>query len=78
MVDQDVIERLWAAVEAEPETEVTVDLKRAGSGGPIEVVFEVDDYIRWRLLEGLDDIGMTLQHADQIANLRAGRPGFLP
>ncbi len=79
VVDQDVIEQLWSVVESEPATAVTVDLQsRRVTAGPIEAVFEVDDYVRWRLLEGLDDVGITLQHADQIAEFEAGRPGFLP
>lgn len=78
-VDQEVIERLWAAVEADPTTEVTIDLDaRTVSAPGITADFEVDDYVRWRLLEGLDDIGITLQHADAIAEFEARRPAFKP
>lgn len=76
---QDVIEQLWALVEADPTAEVTVDLEsRMVSAGDVTAEFEVDDYVRWRLLEGLDDIGITLQHADAIADFEATRPAFKP
>lgn len=78
-VDQDVIERLWEMVEADPTTEVTVDLdSRTVSAGNLSADFEVDDYVRWRLMEGLDDIGITLQHADAIGEFEAARPDFKP
>jgi len=79
VVEQDVIERLWELVEADPSTEVTVDLvERRVRCGPVDAAFEVDDYVRWRLLEGLDDIGITLQHMDEIGAFEAGRPSFAP
>jgi 3-isopropylmalate/(R)-2-methylmalate dehydratase small subunit len=79
VVEQADIERLWAAIEAQPGTEVTVDLVgRAASVGDLRVPFEVDDYTRWRLLEGLDDIGLTLQHVDEVTNFEKNRPSFLP
>ena len=78
-VDQDVIERLWALVEADPATEVTVDLEaREVRAGDVVAPFEVDDYTRWRLLEGLDDIGLTLQHEADITAFEASRPAFTP
>lgn len=78
-VEQDVIERLWELVEAEPSAPVTVDLvERRVHGGDVDAPFEVDDYVRWRLLEGLDDIGITLQHEDAIARYEAARPTRLP
>lgn len=78
-VDQDVIERLWEMVEADPTTEITVDLDaRTVSAGDLSALFEVDDYVRWRLMEGLDDIGITLQHADTIGEFEADRPDFKP
>jgi len=78
-VDQDVIEKLWEMVEADPTTEVTVDLDaRTVSAGDLSADFEVDDYVRWRLMEGLDDIGITLQHADAISEFEAARPDFKP
>jgi 3-isopropylmalate/(R)-2-methylmalate dehydratase small subunit len=78
-VDQDVIEALWALVEADPTTEVTVDLEaREVRAGDVVAPFEVDDYTRWRLLEGLDDIGLTLQHEGDITTFEASRPAFAP
>ena len=79
VVAQDDIERIWAAVEADPATEVTVDLvAREVRVGALTAPFEVDDYTRWRLLEGLDDIGLTLQHETEITAFEARRPSFLP
>jgi len=79
VVDQDVIEQLWAIVEADPATEVTVDLEaREVRAGDVVAPFEVDDYTRWRLLEGLDDIGLTLQHEADITAFEASRPAFTP
>jgi 3-isopropylmalate/(R)-2-methylmalate dehydratase small subunit len=79
VVDQDVIERIWAVVEADPATEVTVDLEaREVRAGDVVAAFEVDDYTRWRLLEGLDDIGLTLQHEAEITAFEASRPAFTP
>ncbi len=73
-------------VEAGPAAEVTVDLARrevraaAGPGGPdlLTAVFEIDEYTRWRLLEGLDDISLTLRHSGEINRYEQGRPGWLP
>ena len=76
---QEVIEQLWAAVEADPSLPVTVDLQaREVRAGDIVASFDVDDYVRWRLMEGLDDIGITMQHGDAIAAFEADRPDFLP
>ena len=65
--------------ESDPATEITVDLVacevRAGS---VVATFAIDDYTRWRLLEGLDDIGLTLRHADQIASFETARATWLP
>jgi 3-isopropylmalate/(R)-2-methylmalate dehydratase small subunit len=78
-VEQDGIERLWAALEAEPGSEVTVDLvaRRVSCHG-VELELQIDDYTRWRLMEGLDDIGLTLQHAERIDDFEQQRPGWLP
>jgi 3-isopropylmalate/(R)-2-methylmalate dehydratase small subunit len=79
VVDQYVIEQLWSLVEADPSTEVTVDLvERQVRAGDLVASFEVDDYIRWRLLEGLDDIGLTLRHEAEVDAFEAARPAFLP
>ncbi len=82
-VDEKVVQRLWDLLEAEPGTTVTVDLEsrtvRAGEGpDAVEDSFDIDDYTRWRLLEGLDDIGLTLSHADDIAAFEAARPSYKP
>ncbi|MFN8194727.1 MAG: 3-isopropylmalate dehydratase small subunit [Nocardioidaceae bacterium] len=82
-VDEKVVQRLWDLLESEPGTTVTVDLEsrtiRAGEGeNSVEDSFDIDDYTRWRLLEGLDDIGITLSHEAQIASFEAGRPSYKP
>jgi 3-isopropylmalate/(R)-2-methylmalate dehydratase small subunit len=78
-VDQDVVDRLWAMTESDPTTEVTVDLEaREVRAGDLVAPFDIDDYTRWRLLEGLDDIGITLSHDDDIAAYEASRPSWKP
>ena len=82
-VDEKVVQRLWELLERQPGTEVTVDLQartvRAGTGeDAVEDAFDIDDYTRWRLLEGLDDIGITLGHEDRIAGFEARRPSWKP
>jgi len=78
-VSQDVVERLWDAVEADPKLPVTVDLvARELRAGDLVAPFEIDDYTRWRLLEGLDDIGITLSHEDEITAYEKTRPTWKP
>ena len=78
-VDQDVVERLWELSEADPSVEVTVDLEaREVRAGDVVAPFGIDDYTRWRLLEGLDDIGITLSHEDDVAAYEARRPSWKP
>jgi 3-isopropylmalate/(R)-2-methylmalate dehydratase small subunit len=78
-VDQDVIEQLWQLTEADPTTEVTVDLEACEvRAGDVVASFQIDDYTRWRLLEGLDDIGITLSHEDDITAYEATRPSWKP
>ncbi len=78
-VDQDVIERLWTLAEADPTTPVTVDLEaREVRAGDLVAPFEIDDYTRWRLLEGLDDIGITLGHEQDIVAYESARPAWTP
>jgi 3-isopropylmalate/(R)-2-methylmalate dehydratase small subunit len=80
----DVVAALQDAVEADPAAEVTVDLAGrvvrgpAAGGEPVQAPFEIDDYTRWRLMEGLDDIGLTLRHADLVTTFEQQRPGWLP
>ena len=78
-LDQTDIERLWDVVEADPGTEVTVDLvQREVRAAGFVAGFEIDDYGRWRLLEGLDDIGLTLRHEGEVTSFEATRPSWLP
>ncbi len=78
-VEQDVIEQLWTAVEADPTTEITVDLEtRTVTCGDLVAPFQIDDYTRYRLLNGLDDIGITLGNEADIAAYEAKRPSFKP
>lgn len=78
-LDGEVVEALQAAVADDPATEVTVDLvQREVRCGRLRVDFDLDDYTRWRLMEGLDDIGLTLQHSAEIASYEADRPAWLP
>jgi 3-isopropylmalate/(R)-2-methylmalate dehydratase small subunit len=73
------VELLWKALETEPGTSVTVDLQeRRITCRDIEVGFEIDDYTRWRLIEGLDDIALTMRHVDEIDAFEAHRPEWLP
>jgi 3-isopropylmalate/(R)-2-methylmalate dehydratase small subunit len=75
----ETVERLMELVEADPATPVTVDLEaREVRCGDVTAAFELDDFTRWRLMEGLDDIGLTLRHADEITAYEARRPAFLP
>lgn len=79
-VEQDVVEQLWSWVEAHPGTQIEVDLIEKAISLPDGTVypFEIDDFTRERLLEGLDDISMTLTHEDEIAAYEATRPSFKP
>ena len=82
-VDDKVVLRLWDLLESEPGTAITVDLTtrtvRAGSGpDAVEDSFDIDDYTRWRLLEGLDDISLTLAHDGDIATYESTRPSWKP
>ncbi len=79
VVSEDDVERIWAAVAAQPGVEMTVDLEaRSATLGDLRVSFEIDDYTRWRLLEGLDDIGLTLRDEDKIAQFEARREAWRP
>lgn len=79
ILDQSEIEKLWAAIEANPTTKVTVDLeKKIVSYNQNTVAFELDDYTRWRLMEGLDDIGLTLRHTDVVTSFEKKRAIFKP
>ena len=78
-VEPDVVERLWSAVDEDPALEVTVDLRSTTISWADETVpFVIDDYTKWRLLEGLDDVDLTLRHDDAISSFEATRPDWLP
>ena len=81
LVGEESAARLFAALAADPDAEVVVDVAdrtvAVGSAGLLEP-FELADYARWRLMEGLDDIGLTLRHEQEISAFEAGRPAWLP
>ena len=78
-VAQDDVELIWKALEREPGTEITVDLEnKTVTVGALVVPFQIDDYVRWRLMEGLDDIGLTLQNIEAIKDYEARRPAWRP
>ena len=77
--DQGDVELLWKLLENEPGTEITVDLEsRSITAKDVVARFQVDEYTRWRLLEGLDDISLTLRHEGSISDFERSRPAFLP
>ena len=79
VLPQEAVEQLWELTEADPAVEVTVDLEaREVRAGGVTFAFEIDDYTRWRLMEGLDDIGLSLRHADAIGDFESTRPSFKP
>jgi 3-isopropylmalate/(R)-2-methylmalate dehydratase small subunit len=79
VVEESTTERLWSIVDADPATEITIDLVRKEvRAADLVAAIELDDYTRWRLLEGLDDIGISLSHDDDIADYEASRPSFKP
>ena len=79
ILDQTEVEALWESLEADPTTSITVDLEtRTVSYGSKSLSFAIDDYTRWRLMEGLDDIGLTLKQIDSIDFFEKTRPAFKP
>ena len=79
ILPQEAVEALWVAIESDPTTAITVDLEtRTVSYKNVSVNFELDDYTRWRLMEGLDDIGLTLKHTDSIDLFESKRPAYKP
>ena len=78
-LDQKVVESLWDMAESEPEKQITVDLgARQVRVDDAAWTFPIDDFSRWRLMEGLDDIGLTLRHEEAITAYEKGRPAFKP
>src|ERR1700743_3138883 len=81
VLPEQTVAALQDAVEKDPATGITVDLAErrvTAAAAGVEASFEIDDYTRWRLMEGLDDIGLTLRHVDEITAFEAGRPAPKP
>ncbi|MFE9428397.1 3-isopropylmalate dehydratase small subunit [Kitasatospora sp. NPDC006697] len=79
VLPQSTVEQLWELIEADPNAEITVDLEaREVRAEGVTAAFELDENVRWRLLNGLDDISITLANADDIATFEAARPSFKP
>lgn len=80
-VAQDVVERLWRAIDEDPTLQVVVDVEHRRVAAPeigLDEPFELDDFTQWRLVNGYDDIGLTLRHADAIDSYERSRPTWLP
>ena len=80
-VSQDTVQRLWDAIEEDPKLEVVVDVEHKRVAAPaiaLDVPFEIDDFTQHRLLNGLDDIGLTLAHADTIDCYESSRAAWMP
>ncbi|CAB4623197.1 MAG: 3-isopropylmalate dehydratase small subunit [Actinobacteria bacterium] len=79
ILSQEEVEALWSVIESAPDTAITVDLEsRTVSYNSILLTFEIDDYTRWRLMEGLDDIGLTLKQTDSIDSFEKNREEYKP
>ena len=79
ILGQDEIEKIWQIVESEPETQITVDLEsKTVSYQGVTLNFSIDDYTRWRLMEGLDDIGLTFTKIDEVTKFEEKRASFKP
>ncbi|WP_042392385.1 3-isopropylmalate dehydratase small subunit [Streptacidiphilus carbonis] len=79
ILPQETVEQIWALVEADPTAEITVDLEaREVRAEGVSASFELDENVRWRLLNGLDDISITLQQESEIAAFESARPAFKP
>ncbi len=79
ILPQSDVEAMWEAIEADPTTSITVDLEtRTVSYNALSHSFTIDDYTRWRLMEGLDDIGLTLKQTDSIDTFEGKRPTHKP
>jgi 3-isopropylmalate/(R)-2-methylmalate dehydratase small subunit len=78
-ISEDDTKKIWAIIDAQPGIEITVDLvAQTAAIGDLTVSFEIDDYTRWRLLEGLDDIGLTLRNEAQITQFESSRESWRP
>jgi 3-isopropylmalate/(R)-2-methylmalate dehydratase small subunit len=80
-VDTEVVHRLWEAIDEDPELEIVVDVEHKRVAAPaigLDAPFELDDFTQYRLVNGLDDIGLTLRHADAIDAHEQSRPSYKP
>jgi 3-isopropylmalate/(R)-2-methylmalate dehydratase small subunit len=80
-IPESAIHRLWEAIEEDPGLEIVIDVEEKRVAAPaidLEVKFELDDFTQYRLLNGLDDVGLTLRHADAIDSYESGRPSWFP
>jgi 3-isopropylmalate/(R)-2-methylmalate dehydratase small subunit len=79
ILSQDEIEKIWQIVESKPETQITVDLEsKTFSYQGVTLNFAIDDYTRWRLMEGLDDIGLTFTKIDEVTKFEEKRASYKP
>jgi 3-isopropylmalate/(R)-2-methylmalate dehydratase small subunit len=79
ILPQDEIEKIWKKVESAPDTKITVDLEaKTVSYDTTSTSFSIDDYTRWRLMEGLDDIGLTFTKIDEVTKFEEKRLSFKP
>jgi 3-isopropylmalate/(R)-2-methylmalate dehydratase small subunit len=80
-IPEDAVHRLWEAIEEDPALEIVVDVEHkrvAAPGIGLDVAFEIDDFTQYRLLNGLDDIGLTLTHDADIGRYESRRPAWMP
>jgi len=79
ILPQDEIEKIWKKIESEPDTKITVDLEaKTVTYETTTIAFSIDDYTRWRLMEGLDDIGLTFTKIDEVTKFEEKRASFKP
>jgi 3-isopropylmalate/(R)-2-methylmalate dehydratase small subunit len=79
ILPQEAIEKIWQTIETKPETQITADLEsKTISYEGVTLKFEIDDYTRWRLIEGLDDIGLTFTKIDKVSEFELKRAVFKP
>ena len=79
VLPQESVEKIWSAIESDPTTQITVDLgAKSVTWNGESASFEIDDYTRWRLMEGLDDIGLTLKNISDVDSYESKRPSFKP
>ena len=79
VISESDLEAIWDVIDADPGVQMTVDLEaRTATVGDLQVAFDIDDYTRWRLLEGLDDIGLTLRNEEAITQFESRRASWRP